>query len=138
LVDAGFEDLSLRLTTARLSGDIEKRLNKVLDICLDHALQHPKLFELMFLGQRQGAPCFPNDLKAGQSPTANVMAHLIQEGMETGVFREDDAWEIAFEMGALLQGLLMLYFGGGMDMPVSRFRTFCRRAFSRYLHGICN
>ncbi|MBV8572971.1 MAG: TetR/AcrR family transcriptional regulator, partial [Acidobacteriaceae bacterium] len=49
-----------------------------------------------------------------------------------------DAWEIAFEMGALLQGLLMLYFGGGMDMPVSRFRTFCRRAFSRYLHGICN
>ncbi|MBV8570015.1 MAG: TetR/AcrR family transcriptional regulator, partial [Acidobacteriaceae bacterium] len=136
LVDAGFEDLSLRLTTARLSGDIEKRLNKVLDIYLDHALQNPKLFELMFLRQHQGARCFTNDFKAGQSPTANVMTHLIQEGMEKGVFREDDVWEIAFEMGALLQGLLMLYFGRRMDMPVSRFRTFCRPAFSRYMHGM--
>jgi hypothetical protein len=39
-------------------------------------------------------------------------------------------------MGALLQGLIMLYLGGRMAMSSARFRTFCRRSFWRYFHGI--
>jgi hypothetical protein len=109
---------------------------KILDIYLDHALKNPRLFELMFLLQREGARQYPRDFKAGRSPTANLMAELIQEGMETGYFRKDDLWEIVFEMGALLQGLIMLYLGGRMAMSPARFRTFCRRSFWRYIHGI--
>jgi AcrR family transcriptional regulator len=136
LANEGFDELAIQLSAARLSGDIEKRLAKILDIYLDHALKNPRLFELMFLRQREGARQYPRDFKAGRSPTANLMTELIQEGMETGYFRKDDPWEIAFEMGALLQGLIMLYLGGRMAMSPARFRTFCRRSFWRYFNGI--
>jgi AcrR family transcriptional regulator len=136
LANEGFDELAIQLSATRLSGDIEKRLAKILDIYLDHALMNPRLFELMFLRQREGARQYPRDFKAGRSPTANLMAELIQEGMETGYFRKDDPWEIVFEMGALLQGLIMLYLGGRMAMSPARFRAFCRRSFRRYIHGI--
>jgi len=92
----------------------------------------------MFMTRREGARRYPQDFKAGRSPTANPMAELIREGMATGYFRKDDAWEIIFEMGALLQGLVMLYLGGRMAVSPARFRAFCHRSFRRYLHGIRN
>jgi Transcriptional regulator len=138
LADAGFDELAARLAEVRGAGDIEKRLAKILNIYLEHALQNPRLFELMFLTQREGARRYPQDFKAGRSPTANPMIELIQEGMKIGYFREDEAWEIVFEMGALLQGLVMLYLGGRMAVSPARFRAFCHRSFWRYIHGIRN
>ena len=138
LADAGFDELAARLAEVCGAGDIEKRLAKILNIYLEHALQNPRLFELMFLTQREGARRYPQDFKAGRSPTANPMIELIQEGMKIGYFREDEAWEIVFEMGALLQGLVMLYLGGRMAVSPARFRAFCHRSFWRYIHGIRN
>ena len=138
LANAGFDELAARLAEVRFAGDIEKRLAKILNIYLEHALQNPRLFELMFLTQREGARRYPQDFKAGRSPTANPMIELIQEGMKIGYFREDEAWEIVFEMGALLQGLVMLYLGGRMAVSPARFRAFCHRSFWRYIHGIRN
>jgi hypothetical protein len=106
------------------------------EIYLDHALQHPRLFELMFLKPRAGARLYPQDFKAGRSPTVNLMVEVLKEGMDTSYFRKADPWEIAFEMGALSHGLIMLYLGGRMDMSPTRFRALYRRSFRRYLHGI--
>jgi AcrR family transcriptional regulator len=136
LADEGFEQLAKRLAVARSIGDFEKRLAKLLDINLTHALENPRLFELMFLKPREGARRYPDDFKAGRSPTASPFAELVQEGMETGYFRKDDVWEIVFEMGALLQGLVMLYVGGRMAVSPARFRAYCRRSFWRYMNGI--
>ena len=47
-------------------------------------------------------------------------ADVIARAMETGYFRKDDVWEIVFETGALMQGLIMLYLGGRMAMSASR------------------
>jgi len=138
LADKGFEALAARLAAQRLSGNVEKRLTKVLDIFLEHALQNPRLFELMFLKPRQGARRYPQDFKAGSSPTANLAAQLIREGMQNGHFRKDDPWEITLEMGALLQGLIMLYLGGRMALSPVQFRAFCRRSFRRYFDAIRN
>lgn len=138
LADEGFDSLAVTLAAVRLSGDIEKRLMQILDIYIDHALQNPRLFELMFLKPRPGARRFPRDFKAGASPTANLAFQLFREGMQTGHFRKDDPWAITFETGAMLQGLVMLYLGGRMDLSPVRFRAFCRRSFRRYFHGIRN
>ncbi|HEY3990579.1 MAG TPA: TetR/AcrR family transcriptional regulator [Acidobacteriaceae bacterium] len=138
LANEGFDELAHRLSTMRLAGDIEKRLMKILDVYLDHALENPRLFELMFLRPREGARQYPRDFEAGRSPTANLMAELIQQGMDSGYLRQDDLWEIVFEMGALLEGLVMLYLGGRMAISPARFRAFCRRSFWRYIHGIRN
>ena len=136
VADQGFEELAVRLKGMRFSGDIEERLTQMGETYLDHALKNPRLFELMFLKPRKGARRYPRDFKAGRSPTANLMADVLKEGMESGYFREDDPWEIVFEMGALSHGLIMLYLGGRMNMSAARFRALYRRSFRRYLLGL--
>ncbi|MGA2049398.1 MAG: TetR/AcrR family transcriptional regulator [Terracidiphilus sp.] len=134
----GFEELAARLAAMRFSGSIEERLTKMGKTYLDHALENPRLFELMFLKPREGARRYPRDFKAGRSPTANLMVEVMKEGMENGYFRADDPWEIVFEIGALSHGLIMLYLGGRMNMSATRFRALYQRSFRRYIHGIRN
>ncbi|MGA7292303.1 MAG: TetR/AcrR family transcriptional regulator [Terriglobales bacterium] len=138
VADKGFEELAAHLATTSFSGSLEERLSKMAEIYLDHALENPRLFELMFLRPRQGARKYPRDFMAGASPTANLMAEVIREGIQKGYFRKGNAWEIVFEMGALSHGLIMLFLGGRMAVSKEEFRAFYQRAFWRYLHGICN
>jgi hypothetical protein len=58
------------------------------------------------------------------------------EGIREGIYRDVDVWEITFESGALLQGLVMLYQGGRVDATATEFRRICHRAVERYLNGI--
>jgi len=136
LADEGFVGLAVRLAEARVAGSLEERMWKLLDANLDFAMERPRLFELMFLRPRQGARQFPRDFAAGKSPTANHFAELVGEGMRDGVFREEDVWEIVFETGALLQGLVMLYLGGRVSGTEKEFRELCHRALGRYMNGI--
>ncbi|MGB9455117.1 MAG: TetR/AcrR family transcriptional regulator [Bryobacteraceae bacterium] len=138
VADEGFEELAARLAGKRFSGGIDERLTKMAEIYLEHALENPRLFELMFLKPREGARRYPRDFKAGRSPTVNLMVSAVREGMESGHFREDDAWEIVFEMGALSHGLIMLYLGRRMGVSPARFRALYRRSFRRYIRGIRN
>jgi len=136
LADEGFADLAGRLRAKRLSGGVEERLTQLGEIYLQHALENPRLFELMFLQPRAGARRFPRDFKARRSPTANVMAEVVEEGIRSGEFRADDAWEIVFEIGALSHGLILLYLGGRFGVNRAQFRAFYRRSFRRHLRGI--
>jgi AcrR family transcriptional regulator len=136
VADAGFADLAAKLAGLRLTGGVDRQLVTILDVFLDYAFDHPRLFELMFLTKREGARQYPEDFRNRKSPTANVSADVIARAMETGIFRKDDVWEIVFEMGALMQGLVMLYLGGRMAMSSSEFRAFCHRSFGRYFDGI--
>jgi AcrR family transcriptional regulator len=136
LADAGFAELAARVAKAHAAGKPEKQLMRNLDVFLDFGLKKPRLFELMFLTRRESARQFPGDFRAGRSPTARFAAAALEAGMEQGIFRRDDVWEITFETGALLQGLVMLYVGGRVGMAEREFRALCHRAFGRYLHGI--
>jgi len=136
LADGGFRELAAALATRHCTGDIESRLSAMADVYLDHALANPRLFELMFLEPRQGARRYPRDFKAGRSPTANLLAEVVTQGMRSGELRQDDVWEIVFEMGAMSHGLIMLYLGGRIDATPARFRALYRRSFRRYIHGI--
>jgi AcrR family transcriptional regulator len=136
LADSGFEELTTRLANTALPPHPEQRLMRILDGFLDFALEKPRLFELMFLQRREGARQFPEDFRAGKSPTARFAVEALEAGMKQGIFRKDDAWEIAFETGAMLQGLVMLYVGGRMDTSAEEFRALCHRTFRRYIYGI--
>jgi AcrR family transcriptional regulator len=136
LADAGFKDFATRLQGAAMPTDPERRLTAILNVFLDFGLEKPRLFELMFLRRREGARQFPGDFRAGRSPTAKFAAAALEAGMKSGAFRKDDIWEITFETGALLQGLVMLYAGGRVGTSAEEFRALCHRAFRRYLYGI--
>lgn len=136
LADEGFQELAASLKGRRFPGDLQTRLAKMADLYLDHALENPRLFELMFLKPRKGARQYPKDFKARKSPTATLMADVIAEGMGGGELKQDDHWEITFEMGAFSHGLIMLYLGGRMAVTPTQFRALYRRSFRRYFHGI--
>ena len=149
LADEGFRELAALLTAERTATgtntgtntgtdtrSFEARLTRVLDVNLSFSLENPRLFELMFLVPREGARQYPRDFAAGKSPTANLMAELVQEGIASGYFREVDVWAVVFETGALWQGLMMLYLGGRVSMSATRFRAYCHESLGRYLHGI--
>jgi hypothetical protein len=38
---------------------------------------------------------FPDDFRARRSPTLNILAGLLTEGVQAGLFRDDDVWELA-------------------------------------------
>lgn len=136
LADQGFAEVAALLKKRRSSGKAEQRLLKMLDIFVDHALENPRLFELMFLKPRQGARRFPPDFKAGKSPTAGQVVETVRDGMRSGEFRQDDPWEVGFEIGALSHGLIALYLGGRVDATQTSFRALYRRSFRRYIQGI--
>ncbi len=136
IADSGFDELSDLLSNLRLTGSVERQLTKILDAFVDYALENPRLFELMFLTRREGARRYPEDFRARRSPTANVSADVIAHAMETGTFKKDDVWEIVFETGALMQGLVMLFVGGRTNLSPSEFRALCHRSFRRYTNGI--
>jgi AcrR family transcriptional regulator len=136
LADEGFADLAERLATLRLRGEIDRQLIRILDVFVDYAFERPRLFELMFLTKREGARQYPEDFRARRSPTANLSADVIARAMEEGYFAQADVWEIVFETGALMQGLVMLYLGGRMAVTPAEFRALCHRSFGRYLNGI--
>ena len=136
VADEGFRELAASLKGKRFTGSLDGRLLKMSDLYLDHALDNRRLFELMFLKPRKGARVYPRDFKARRSPTASLIADVLAEGMASGELKQDDHWEIGFEMGALSLGLIMLYLGGRLDATPAGFRALHRRSFRRYIHGI--
>lgn len=136
LADAGFQEWAARASGIAIPADPEQQLAQILDLFLDFALEKPRLFELMFLSRRRGARQFPGDFRTGRSPTAKFAVAALETGMKQGLFRQDDVWEITFETGAMLQGLVMLYLGGRVGTSEEEFRSLCHRALRRYMDGI--
>lgn len=137
LADQGFAELAHVLLTTIPPRPVLGRMDAVVEVYLDFGLGHPHLFELMFLASRPGARQFPHDFEAGLSPTANLFADMLRQGVAEGLFRPgEDVWEITFETGALMQGLLMLYLGGRIDLDPEGFRALVHRSLWRYINGI--
>jgi AcrR family transcriptional regulator len=136
VADEGFHELAIRVQRLQLKGGVEHRLMQVGDVFLDAALQFPNLYELMFLGPREGARVYPKDFKAGRSPTFNPTVNILEEAMGAGELWPDDAVEIAFELSALSHGLIMLYLGGRVAQSEKEFRSLHQRSFRRYLSGL--
>jgi AcrR family transcriptional regulator len=134
LADQGFGELAARFQQVLGSGGTaSSRLHKVADVTVDFAIAHPQLYELMFLKQRAGARSYPRDFRAGRSPTINLVGQVLDE--LSGSKPSKQGWQVAFEIGALSHGLIMLYLGGRIDATVSRFRALHRRALWRYLNA---
>jgi AcrR family transcriptional regulator len=136
LADEGFQKLATRLKTLRLTGGVENRLIQVGEVFLDAALQFPNLYELMFLVPREGARVYPQDFKAGRSPTFHPTVGILKDAMRAGELRPDNPIEIAFELSALSHGLIVMYLGRRVDQNEKRFRILHRRSFARYLNGL--
>jgi AcrR family transcriptional regulator len=115
---------------------LERRLEILLNLTLDFALERPRVYDYIFSQPREGARRFPDDFREGKSPTFNALVGLVEEGRRSGYFRQGDVWEIALTIGAQTQGLITLYRGGRFKLSHQQFRRLCRRSIVRLLDGL--
>ena len=136
LSDDSFETVAHEWEASATHPDILKRLLALLEPYLNYALEHPHLFDHAFSVRRDDARRFPEDFRARQSPTLNVVADAIAEGMRLGVLKQDDPWDVAMSLWAHAHGLVALYRAGRFSDDETRFRTFYFESLGRLIDGI--
>lgn len=114
---------------------VRSRLTALTEAYLDYALARPRIFEYVFAAAREDARKFPLDFHARLSPTANILADTVAEGMNTGKLRKEDVWEVTLDLWAFVHGYAALYLGGRFSLPEAEFRTLFQRALRRFLRG---
>lgn len=122
--------------TRPLPDDTRAALLTATDALLDFALTRPKLYEFMFTARRSGARQYPADFRNGQSPTAVVLAAIVERGIASGQLRQDDVWEAVLTVIALLHGLIQLYHSERIGLSDEDFRALCHRCTLRLVEGL--
>lgn len=136
LSDDSFNTSARKWLVSADDTDILQRLYRTQENYLDYALEHPHLFDHAFSVRREGARRFPEDFRARQSPTLNVVADTLAEGMRQGVLRHDDPWDVAMTFWAHAHGLIALYRAGRFSHDETRFRKFYLESIGRLVDGI--
>jgi len=135
VADASFAEIAHRWATRPRSTDFEARWAELLDDHLDFAFGQPRLYDFMFTEPREGARRWPDDFRAGASPSLNLVADAMTEGVRQGVLRDEDVWEWALTIAALLHGLIQMYRGGRIDLPEADLRSLCHRLVGGVIDG---
>lgn len=136
LSDDSFNTSARKWLESTGDADILRQLYRTQENYLDYALEHPHLFDHAFSVRRDDARRFPEDFRERQSPTLNVVADLLAEGMRQGVLRHDDPWDVAMTFWAHAHGLIALYRAGRFSGDETRFRKFYLESIGRLVDGI--
>lgn len=134
--DDSFDAIARHWNARRRGGDVLARLLATQRIYLDYALAHPYLFAHAFASQRGDARRFPEDFKAGHSPTLNVVQDVVVEAQQAGALRAGDPWDIAMSLWAHAHGLIALYRADRFSYDERQFRAFYEASLQRLLDGL--
>ena len=136
LSDDSFNSTARQWLEIAQGDGILQRLYRTQENYLDYALEHPHLFDHAFSLRRDDARRFPEDFRERRSPTLNVVADVLAEGMRQGVLRRDDPWDVAMTLWAHTHGLIALYRAGRFSYDEARFRRFYLESLGRLVDGI--
>jgi AcrR family transcriptional regulator len=103
---------------------------------LDFALQHPRLYELIFLEPRREVRRFPNDFAAHASESFDVLHGIVRDEIQPSRPALENSLEIALTIWAHLHGLVMLYRAGRFGSGKAGFRSICLRSMDRLRRGL--
>ncbi|GAB3360243.1 TetR/AcrR family transcriptional regulator [Lysobacter tyrosinilyticus] len=134
--DDSFDEIARHWIARNRGGDVLSRVIALQRIYLDYALTHPHLFDHAFSARRADARKYPEDFRAGRSPTLTVAAEAVAEAMQSGLLREDDAWDVAMTLWAHTHGLVALYRAGRFSFDEAQFRRFYDASLQRLLDGL--
>ena len=115
---------------------METHIVHIMDAYLDYAFARPHIFDYIFSKPRPGARRFPGDFRERRSPTLNPVADAVAKWMEKGKLKQDDVWEVAFELWAHTHGYVMLYRAGRFSLSQDEFKKLVHRSIRRMLHGL--
>jgi len=131
IADHYFIEMSARWQAYAAENDYEQTLALIgLDL-VDFYLEHPHIYQLMFIEPRSGARDLADIAESNASPTFEIVRASIQQGIDTGGMTGGSAHEIALALAGQLHGLVALRQGGRLVMSGSEFRAYCQRTFVR-------
>jgi AcrR family transcriptional regulator len=136
ITDAEFAKLVDRLRALPRGRTPKERLLHVMDYYIDYGFEHPRVFDYVFSRYRDDARRFPDDFRAGRSPTMNLVAETVSEAMKAGVIRKDDVWEVAMDLWSFAHGYVALYRAGRFCLDQAAFRTLFQRSMRRFFNGL--
>jgi AcrR family transcriptional regulator len=136
ICDDSFNEIAYHWAARAQQTDLLARLGSLQELYLDYALAHPHLFDHAFSVRRDDARRFPEDFRARLSPTLNVVADTVAEGIRAGVLCKDDAWDVAMTLWAHTHGLIALYRAGRFSYDERQFRKFYIDSIRRLLDGL--
>ncbi len=96
------------------------------------------LFDYVFSEKRPGARRYPDDFRAGPSPTLTPLAAMVKQAMKENFLRPDDPWEVAIELWAHVHGYVMLFRGGRINLSEEEFFVLVHRSIKRLINGLKN
>jgi AcrR family transcriptional regulator len=134
--DDSFDEIARHWLARNRGGDALARVIALQRIYLDYALAHPHLFDHAFSARRADARKYPDDFRAGLSPTLGVAAEAVAEAMHAGLLRGDDEWDVAMTLWAHTHGLVALYRAGRFSYDEAEFRRFYEASLQRLLDGL--
>ncbi len=134
--DDTFTEVAALWSQMKKSNDPIARLSQLLDGYLDYAIAHPHTFDYAYSVRREDSRKFPKDFRARKSPTLNLIADTLDEGMQAGVFRQDDVWDVAMVLWGLAHGLICLRRAERFSYSERGFRTFYHASIRRLIDGI--
>lgn len=134
--DDSFDEIARHWLARNQGGDALSRVIALQRIYLDYALAHPHLFDHAFSARRADARKYPDDFRAGLSPTLGVAAGAVAEAMRAGQLRKDDEWDVAMTLWAHTHGLVALYRAGRFSYDEVEFRRFYEASLRRLLDGL--
>ena len=136
VADAAFMEVAREWSTHARHPDLMHALRHSMEHYLDYALRHPHMFDYNFSVARDNARRFPEDFRARCSPTLNVVADMLAEGMRQGLLRPGDPWNIAMTLWAQAHGLIALYRAGRFSYDEAQFRAFYLQSIGLVFDGI--
>lgn len=131
IVESGFDSLLTYLQRKRNPGVLA-----VMDAFLDFALEQPRLYDLMFLRQRDRVRVFPDDFAAHRSPSFDVVRESVEREMRSGALRRDKSLEVTLTIWSHAHGLISMFTLGRFGSDAAAFRAIFKRSVRRLYRGL--
>ncbi|MCP5161017.1 MAG: TetR/AcrR family transcriptional regulator [Hahellaceae bacterium] len=136
LVD-GFRTFGTYLYPALAGPDPLTRLHLAAEGFFRFATEQSRYYELLFLSM----DCLDEAkvqavLKREARQTYKFMIERVQECMDAGVFRQDNAEEIAMLLLSVCNGFFGLYVSGKFEGSTDTMKALYERSYQRLIHGL--
>lgn len=137
LVKKGFGTYTHYLMPALKEATAEKRFKKTMACALDFILEHPKYFELIFVkSETKDELANFDDLRADSKISFDFYTQRIDDCMQEGYLKQDNASEISVLLLASYTGFFSLYTSGLLPRSDKQIRALYWRTIDRIMEGV--
>ncbi len=137
LVKKGFSTYTYYLTPALKEKTAELRFKKTMEYALDFILEQPKYFELIFVkSETKDELANFDDLRIDSKISFDFYTDRINECIEEGYLKDDNASEVSVLLLASYTGFFALYTSGLLPRSKKEIRALYWRTVERIMVGV--